>query len=357
MNRALRLLNDRFLSDGPFFVVLHVTARCNAKCQFCFNWDNVSSWRERDELSLDEIERLSRSIGPFYQLTIGGGEPFLRKDLADIIGLFHRNCEVPGVTIPTNGMLPQRIAETLDRALSENPELHIRLGLSIPEIGDELADVYQIKDAFRKHRETFQVLDKLRHQYSNLTVSAGVVCNKYNTGRVKEILDYIARDLPGVKPQLAMVRGKPRLEDAKDVLLADVRDVYAYYRKLFPNRDNRPLGGIISTLGEMVNELTLEIVEKDKEFLPCRSGRKMIVVYDNGDVFPCEYLDRKIGNIREYDYDLRAVMRSQRAQEVVDEIAATRCHCTWECANYTNIVFSPKHMVKLGARHAARVFS
>lgn len=357
LSRAANLIWDRFFSSDPFFVVFHVTARCNAKCQFCFNWDNISAWQSRNELRLDEIEKITRSIGTCYQLTIGGGEPFLRKDLAEIVGLFHRNCSTQGITIPTNGVLTDRVAGILPRILEENPRAHIRLGLSLPEIGDKLTEVYQVENSFAKHQATYRLLADMAKRYPNLTLSSGVVCNKYNAGRVKEILDYIIAEMPGVKPQLAMVRGKPRLADAKDVDLDEVRDVYAHYLNLFPDPDNRPLGGLISTLGEMVNELTLDIAEQDRDFLPCRSGEKLVVIYDNGDVYPCEYLDKKIGNVRDWNYDVRAILASDKARETVQEIIETKCHCTWECANYNNMIFSPRHMAKLVLRHARKTMT
>ena len=357
MNKALPLLRRRYLSRNPFFIVFHVTARCNARCHFCFNWENIQNWRQRQELTLDEIEQITTKLGPIFQLTLGGGEPFIRDDLAEIVTLFHKHCDVQTVTIPTNGVLTSQVARVLPKMLSANPSVHVRLGLSLPELGEELDKTYEIKNAFKKHQETFQVVREMTTHFSNLTPNVGICVNKYNVGRVKEILDYVRTDMPGCKPHLAVVRGNPERADSKDVDQAALDDVYAYYRRHFAEADTRPLGGLLSRLNETVNDINLEIQRTDRWQLPCRSGEKLLVIYDNGDVFPCEYRDDNLGNLRNYDYDLHAVLATDKARATVTDIVENKCFCTWECANYNNVVFSNSRALGVAASYVTESVS
>src|SRR5574341_1302680 len=89
---------------------LFVTSRCNSLCRTCFYFDKLNS---RDDLSFEEIERISATAPTFERLWISGGEPFLRDELAEILGMFARRNHVRNVNLPTNGLLPERIFRTI----------------------------------------------------------------------------------------------------------------------------------------------------------------------------------------------------------------------------------------------------
>ena len=52
------------------------------------------------ELTLKEYEIFSENLGPLEHLTLGGGEPTLRKDMSDIAILFYKNCGVEILVYP-----------------------------------------------------------------------------------------------------------------------------------------------------------------------------------------------------------------------------------------------------------------
>ena len=66
------------LTGRPTSLTLEITKRCNATCDFCPYW-------EADEV--DECKDFTPAIRYFspLQVSITGGEPFLRKDLVDIV--------------------------------------------------------------------------------------------------------------------------------------------------------------------------------------------------------------------------------------------------------------------------------
>jgi MoaA/NifB/PqqE/SkfB family radical SAM enzyme len=318
----------------------------------CYYWDNIINWRSRSHLEVDEIEKISSQMGPLQQLTISGGEPFLREELAEICTLFRMNCDVQSITIPTNGILTAKTETILTKALKDNPGVHFRIGLSLPEMGKELDDLYGVKNSFQQHQETFKMMKGLRSLYKNLSIDVTTVYNKYNKDRVQQIVDYVVKNMEGCNPQVSVVRGKPRLEDSKDISIEELEGVYTYVRDVVPKQNNRPLGNSINIMRDMVNEITIETLRNQKMVLPCKAGEKLAVIYDNGDVYPCELLENNFGNIRDYDYDIHRILDLQESKKVVKKIEDEKCHCTWECANYNNIVFSKKFSVELFSRYA-----
>ena len=82
-------------------VTLFPTFVCNFTCPFCAFSADLN--QHRDELTFDEIERLARDLKRVLVLHIGGGEPFIRKDLPEIIRVMWKHARVRKVEIPTNG--------------------------------------------------------------------------------------------------------------------------------------------------------------------------------------------------------------------------------------------------------------
>jgi MoaA/NifB/PqqE/SkfB family radical SAM enzyme len=98
----------------PPFVTLYVTTRCDEHCVHCFYWEQLNPKPNRD-FSLEEFQRTLGSMDEIYNLFIGGGEPFLRPDLAEILLFAARRNRVGNVYVPTNGQHAGRTVEALEK--------------------------------------------------------------------------------------------------------------------------------------------------------------------------------------------------------------------------------------------------
>ena len=77
----LRHLDSIAWKRRPIHLTFFVTRRCNARCPFCFYLQSTEmAEADAAELSLEEIERISSSLGSLLWLAFSGGEIFLRKD-------------------------------------------------------------------------------------------------------------------------------------------------------------------------------------------------------------------------------------------------------------------------------------
>jgi len=70
---------------NPSGAYLHVTHRCDLACQHCFQTDETHP--ENSDLTRDRLKKLMDELAALgvLWLTITGGEPFLRRDLMDIL--------------------------------------------------------------------------------------------------------------------------------------------------------------------------------------------------------------------------------------------------------------------------------
>jgi MoaA/NifB/PqqE/SkfB family radical SAM enzyme len=72
----------------PFNCLIQVTNRCNLKCSFCDFWPNPAPLSE--ELSVADYAKVSSELSALgtFLVSLEGGEPFVRKDLVDIVRTF-----------------------------------------------------------------------------------------------------------------------------------------------------------------------------------------------------------------------------------------------------------------------------
>ena len=54
-----------------------------------------------------------------------GGEPFLRKDIGEVIKIFHKNTGVRNVGIPTNGSTTARTVKIVEELVTSCPDLDL----------------------------------------------------------------------------------------------------------------------------------------------------------------------------------------------------------------------------------------
>ncbi|GAI16765.1 unnamed protein product [marine sediment metagenome] len=101
----------------------------------CFNWKSIDNAKNKKELTLDEIKKISMKFPNLIYLTISGGEPFLRDDLSEIVGSFIENNNTQFVSIPTNGFFTERVISVSERLFKRYPWVSFRIGLSIDGIG------------------------------------------------------------------------------------------------------------------------------------------------------------------------------------------------------------------------------
>jgi cyclic pyranopterin phosphate synthase len=95
-----------------------VTDKCNFRCRYCMPAEGLE-WLARDEvLSFEEIERLVRVMAAMGvdEVRLTGGEPLVRRDLPLLVGMLARVPGVEDLSLTTNGVLLDRLAEPLVRA-------------------------------------------------------------------------------------------------------------------------------------------------------------------------------------------------------------------------------------------------
>ena len=349
LRTRLRTLGGRRVT--PPFVTLYVTTRCDEKCIHCYYWDELNPKPNRD-FTLEEFDKTLASMGEIYNLFIGGGEPFLRADLADILLAAHTRNDVANVYVPTNGQHTARTVEILERTLREAPAMRFHLNLSVDHVDEEAHDRIRGKEhAYRRMLETLDAISPLRRRFRNLIVHTLTTVMKENQDRIIEIYEELQRRFEPDGASFNYCRGHPL--DPKQTEVDP-----AIYKRLMLRMEDDLRAGRISNAGpseydaashvldqEVRRTVERTITEKKAQF-SCVSGRLAAVIYSNGDVVECEINNSKLGNLRDVDYDFRRLWFTEEAREVADK-AAHGCFCTHECGHYSSTIYDLAKVVKI----------
>lgn len=336
-NSTLHSYGLQFFKNALFkkklqFLIFFVTSRCNCLCSTCFNWSNLN---KRVELTLEEIKKISKSIGEFHTLLISGGEPFLREDLFEICRLFIEQNKIAILSIPTNCTLPDCIIEFSSRILKEYPRIKLAINPSLDGFKETHDKIRGLDGIFEKAEETVQRLMELRQDHGNLVVAVNTVITKQNFDELERFMDYVHGNFRVDYHDFELLRG-----DHKDssLSLPPQEELRNFHQKILRNREryfDRAKSGFLEKLAVTgLLALTQNIKESflTKKIVPfdCTAGENIGVIGANGDVKLCELLPT-VGNLKKANCEFESVWNSEEANKLRKWIREQRCRCTHVC--------------------------
>lgn len=131
------------------YLRISLTDRCNFRCIYCMPEEGVCQLSHDDILRIEEIARVVRVAAGLgvRSVRLTGGEPLVRKGVADLVREIARTPGIENVSMTTNGVLLPKMADELKRA-----------GLSRVNISLDTLDPVQFKQITRRG-ELRQTLD------------------------------------------------------------------------------------------------------------------------------------------------------------------------------------------------------
>ncbi len=331
----------------PIHLTFFVTRHCNSRCPFCFYLQTEDAPAGvRPELSLKEIEPISASLGSLLWLAFSGGEIFLRDDLVDIAKIFYRNNKPAIMLFPTNGLLPGVIRDRIEAIVRSCPKSVITLKLSMDGLGDAHDSLRNTPGSFDRTMETYRQVSGLIDRYPNFELGVNTVFCSGNQDAVDGIIDYV-RGLEHVKTHtISLVRGRLADKRYSDVDAGKYRNAILKLEqnlKLRKSRVYRFRGARLKAAQDVLQRRFIhQTMQEHKRVMSCYAGRLNLVLTESGDVYPCELLTESLGNIRDFGYDMRRLVASEKAGRINDLIKNNGCYCTHECYFMTNILFNPR---------------
>ena len=305
----------------------------------------MSAGGKSSELSLDEIEKISSSLGKLLWLAFSGGEIFLRNDIVEITKIFYEKNKPSIILFPTNGLLTEVIKERIGEILNHCRKSTIVVKLSLEGLEDLHDSVRGVKGSFQKTMQTYGALRELLDIYPNFDLGINTVFSSSNQDHMDELIEFV-NGLEGIRTHtVSLIRGTVSDKELKAI------DCEKYHRTINRLASNlkQKISAIYKFKGAKLKaaqdilqrRMIYRTMKRKKQLIPCYAGRLNLVLTETGEVYPCESFTMGMGNIRDNDYDLTKILKNDKAQKHIRSIQAKNCYCTHECYLMTNILFNP----------------
>jgi radical SAM protein with 4Fe4S-binding SPASM domain len=301
-------------------------------------------------MSLEEIVKVTKSIGEqLMNVNLTGGEPFLRTDLYEIARAYVINAKVNSVFITSHGGFTKKIIKFAETFKKDFPDKMLLISISLDGPEDVHDKIRKIPGLYSKAMETYR---QLREVGGQVLANFAMTITPYNYKTADQFYDYLSEieKVDSVTITLVREEGVFKLPDGDNKELIETYDKIGkkILQQNIQKSNSGKAGGnylsrMINEKNKIMTDLISETFKEDKFILPCQSGKLFGIIYPNGSVFPCEILNKPLGNLKEFDFNFDQLWSSKQSGEVTDWIEKTECHCTYECAWSYNILVSKKY--------------
>ena len=309
----------------PTSIHFSLTYRCNLNCRQCDI--PLTGKKDRAELTTEQVctalSQLKEWLGKFH-VNFAGGEPFIRRDILDLVEFSSRNGI--SVNITTNGLLiDEKKARRIERSGINS------LNISLDGMRAETHD--HMRNRRGSYKKTMEVVERLNRPRDYCLVIATIL-NSQNMDEVLEMVDWVeANNLNGIIFQpLYSTFGRPFSPDwwrnnefwpATEEELERMDTVLD--RLIKGKKRGSPVVNSIRQLESMRWHFHHPQQANKRELPRCRVDTKNFAINEYGDALLCFWLD-PIGNILE-DHP-RNLWNNALAQQRRKQIKQCRLNCS-----------------------------
>ena len=262
---------------APVNVTWEISLRCNLRCVHCLSDSGEASHDElKHKESLDLIDQLTAM--KVFQVNIGGGEPFIRKDFLDLLSYSHEKGLVTCVS--TNGTM---VDHALAKRLSALKLLYLQVSLD-----GATADVNDTIRGEGTYQEILHGMDCLANE--GVRFSINTVLTRTNFPQL-ETLRKMASEY-GAELRVSRFRPSGRGKTSK-TYLGPTKDQLETFSDWLNEHD------LVRT-GDSFFCLTSEN-RRRKGLDMCGAAKMTCCISPKGEVYPCAFLQETpflVGNVR-----------------------------------------------------------
>jgi MoaA/NifB/PqqE/SkfB family radical SAM enzyme len=280
------------------------TYRCNSRCQMCYIWKNPTD--QKEEVS---VETLSKLPGGFDNLNVSGGEPTLRRDLAELIDVLYPKARI--MEISSNGLHPEKLVPIIKKY----PNIKVRLSLEGNEITNNT--IRGEKDGYATKMAGLRALQEA----GGTDLGFAFVIQDENVDQLVAVYE-LARSM-GVELSTSTLHNAWQFYK---------NDNYFYDRV----KVARKVEGLVTAQlasGKPKNwfraYLNLGLIEKilgHPRLIPCVAGTGFAFIDPWSDVWSCNVRsDLLMGNLAKQSWE--EIMASAAAKKAIGKVAACEQNC------------------------------
>jgi MoaA/NifB/PqqE/SkfB family radical SAM enzyme len=287
----------------PIDAVIATTYRCQARCRMCSIWQV----KEHNDVPPEVYKKIPATLN---DVNISGGEPFLRKDLADIVSIVNDRVPHARMVVSTNAFLGESIIPRAMELVEIKPD--IGFGISVDGV-DEVHDfVRGIDGGFQKIVTVVKGLKaegvrNLRIAYTLTSENADDMIKVYQ----------LAKEL-GVQFTMQVSHDSDFFFGKNESSIVKVRHPLFGSDKMrgdFETIINGELSSFnLKRLGKaFLFYGTYKLAAEGEQLFPSRPGTDYFFLDPRGDVYPSVLHNHIMGNLAEDSFE--DIWSSPRAEE------------------------------------------
>lgn len=269
----------------PTHCVMAVTLKCNSRCISCDIW-KLKKREGAEEVAPSFYNNLPSSL---IDINITGGEPFLRKDLHEIIAVVKNRCKKARIIVSTNGLLTKTIREETKRILEIDRNVALRV--SIEGIGKIHDEIRGIDAGFEKSMDTVNALKEIGVK----DLGIGLTVSERNVSEIGKVYNLANR--LGIEFSITVVTSSPIYFGGKDLLKPKNNDnLKRQFEELIRNE---LMCWKLKRWARAYYDYTLfEYIRTQKRPLPCDAGESFFYLDPYGNIYPCDVMNEVFGNLQ-----------------------------------------------------------
>lgn len=293
-------------------VNLIITNRCNSRCTNCSIWKTPY----KEELNTKQIVEMFalKEFENVVEWGISGGEPYMRTDICEVIeGVCSVNKSIESIFITTNASFPERTLESC-RAMRS-------IGVKNPNVGVSIDGTKETNKKIRgvdSYDSAVEMLRKIKELYPEINTSISFTVCKDNC-KIEELehIDQLSKKL-GCSYTFRVASESEEYYNNNGQGYSINEDDKKMIMKFIINHklDDKFMQEQLYYLA--TNKIPVMSDVRTGRHL-CLAGRRFIFVQSNGDIYPCLYSDRIIGNYK------NGIMVEKK------DFVTKMCPCMTEC--------------------------
>jgi len=302
----------------------------------CNIWQNPPE----DEMEPRHYEKLPTSL---KTINITGGEPFLRKDLVEVLRAIHKRTPSARVVFSTNGLRTDTIVATLSEVRKFHPRLGV--GISIDGLEETHDRTRGVEGTFKKALATIEGLKGIG--VTDLRI--GMTFVQDNIQEAKEVFDLSKR--LGVQFTATFAHNSEIYFQKTDNPVPEQSGLSpealrAVIRAELRSRSPKDWFRAYHMRGIMDPELRKEFISH------CEAGSRFFFMSPSGNVFPCSVMNLQIGNLREVEtWD--DLFKGGMEDRVMKAVRGCKSDCWMVCNTRSLIIAHPLKAAWWVVRHKA----
>jgi MoaA/NifB/PqqE/SkfB family radical SAM enzyme len=345
INHGLNFIKNVSSNTGSFKVSFIVTYKCNYRCVNCSIWqiyrDNPDS--QRQELNIKEYNLIFKNLAGYTSaIDFTGGEPFLKKDFSEIIISSLRLIKPLTIYIPTNGYSTRKIINTVGEVINsrewKESSTKFYMGVSI-DGSKKLHNLLRGNPhAYTYAWKTFNDLTEISKKESRFKPSIASTIFKQNTGDIMSFLNMMQDNNISYDIQCffehAYLYGsaneKRKYDQNFKKWLAGLSSEKEFRRYIYNSGLLQKFYwlGLINQGGQMP--------------ISCPALKGFCAIDPEGWLMPCLLWPVKIVKIRDYNYDIKKIVRKNHSvSNLRKAITNKECLPCWApCGFVERIIYS-----------------